>query len=240
MALAAFQFKKFEVAQQGAAHPVGTDAVLLGAWADVAGVSRFLDIGTGTGVVALMAAQRLAANTAHWEGYGVDIHPASIALARQNFEKSAWAAHLKGVESPVQQLKGPLPASFDLILSNPPFFSETTTSPDKTRSLGRHTASLTPQELLTAALTWLHPQGRFCVVLPAQEGYRLCELAVPMGLYWTKIVEVHSKPEKPLERLLIQLESTPYPISRERVCLQEGAQRSEWFRNLTADFYLAG
>ncbi|MCC7466011.1 MAG: methyltransferase [Saprospiraceae bacterium] len=239
MALPAFRFKKFEVVQEGAAHPVGTDAVLLGAWADISGAQQFLDIGAGTGVVSLMIAQRLAETCRHWRGCGVEIHASSAALARQNYQACPWAAQLELRECAVQLLDGCPAGHFDLIVSNPPFFSETTQSPDAARSLGRHSATLSPVELLRAVKKWMSPEGRFCVVLPAMEGYRLCELAVPMGLYWTQLVEVYGKADKPLERLLLQFERNPYPVRRDKIVLQEHGQRSEAFRALTKDFYLA-
>jgi tRNA1Val (adenine37-N6)-methyltransferase len=239
MALPAFRFKKFNLEQEGAAHPVGTDAVLLGAWADISGVRQFLDIGAGTGVVSLMMAQRLAGAGSEWQGCGVEIHANSAALARRNFQASPWAPNLEVRECAIQMLEGFPAGHFDLIVSNPPFFSETTQSPDTTRSLGRHTASLSPVELLTAVKKWMSPGGRFCVVLPAMEGYRLCELAVPMGLYWTHILEVYSKAGKPLERLLLQFERSPYPVQRDKIVLQEDGHRSAAFRALTRDFYLA-
>jgi tRNA1Val (adenine37-N6)-methyltransferase len=239
MALPAFRFKKFEVVQEGAAHPVGTDAVLLGAWADISGGRQFLDIGAGTGVVSLMVAQRLAQTGSNWQGCGVEIHPSSAALARQNYQASPWANQLEVRECAIQELEGFAAGHFDLIVSNPPFFSETTQSPDATRSLGRHTATLSPVELLTAAKKWMSHKGRCCVVLPAMEGYKLCELAVPMGLYWTHLVEVYGKADKPLERLLVQFERNPYPVRRDKIVLQEHGQRSAAFRALTKDFYLA-
>ncbi|HAD12816.1 MAG TPA: SAM-dependent methyltransferase, partial [Saprospirales bacterium] len=130
MALPAFRFKKFEVKQEGAVHPVGTDAVLLGSWADVSGVRQFLDIGTGTGVISLMIAQRLSETTGPlWQGIGVEMHYGSAELAAQNFAASPWASHLGVQTCAIQQLGGIASASFDLIISNPPFFSESTVSP---------------------------------------------------------------------------------------------------------------
>ena len=248
MSLQPFRFKRFSVAQEGAVHPVGTDAVLLGAWAEVQGVSRFLDIGTGTGVLALMVAQRLSARQS-WTGLGVEIHPGSASLARSNFAASPWANQLDLQEGPIQQFSGPnrhsvqepFRETYDLIVSNPPFFSELTVSPDKTRSLGRHTASLLPGDLLVAVRQWLAPNGRFCVVLPTLEGRRLCELAVLEGLYWTKIVEVRSRPGKPVERLLLQFEKSPYGMEREELCLFAGGTGNSYsaeFQEMTRDFYL--
>jgi tRNA1Val (adenine37-N6)-methyltransferase len=261
MPLPAFRFKKFRVEQDGAAHPVGTDAVLLGAWADLSNTQRFLDIGTGTGVMALMLAQRLAGSEelsrSSWSGVGVELHPGSALLARGNYVASPWGERLSLWEGRIQEFGGGIRNSdsltpsetitinkpFDLIISNPPYFSELTISPDKTRSLGRHTASLSPGDLLAAAHRWLAPDGRFCVILPEREGRRLCELAVPEGLYWTKIAAIRSRPGKPVERLLIQFEKSPYAIQMEEFSIyasEKGDAYSEAFRALTGDFYLAG
>ena len=257
MALQAFHFKKFKVEQAGAAHPVGTDAVLLGAWADVSDTKRFLDIGTGTGVVALMLAQRLSESSA-WAGTGVELHANSAALARRNFAESPWANQLELWAGAVQdfgelklgaktQDSGLLPTPevchFDLIVSNPPFFSELTVSPDKTRSLGRHTATLSQLDLIAAARRLLAPKGRFCVVLPEREGRKLCELAVQNGLYWTRVTEVRSRPGKPVERLLLQFERSPYDLQCSEICVYDGASGNGYsaeFRALTGAFYLGG
>ncbi len=287
MPLPAFRFKKFKVEQDGAAHPVGTDAVLLGAWVDVQGTTSFLDIGTGTGVIALMLAQRLESSgdfsrsntTDPWAGVGVELHPGSAALARENFASSPWAAQLEVFEGPIQQFSQGesiyftqafdqttghffrVPRlykfqklgksnsetmsnslAFDLIVSNPPFFSERTVSPDKTRSLGRHTATLSPEDLLSAVKNLLAPKGKFCAILPEQEGRRLCELAVQQGVYWTRITEVRSRPGKPVERLLLQFEKSPFGFEREEICIyagEVGGTYSDEFRRMTGAFYLA-
>jgi len=253
MSLPAFRFKKFKVAQEGAAQPVGTDAVLLGAWTDVLGARRFLDIGAGTGVVALMLAQRLdpsGSNLNHskakdpgWNGIAVEIHPPSAALASGNFADSPWASQLEVWEGSIQEFTINRPkSSFDLIVSNPPFFSELTTSPNKERSLGRHTATLSPGDLLACVSQLLAPKGKFCAIMPALEGRRLCELAVPLGLYWTAITEVRSRPGKQVERLLIQFEKSPYTFQQEEFSIYAGKTGDEYaqeFREMTRDFYLA-
>lgn len=241
-----FHFKKFRVEQEGAAHRVGTDAVLLGAWAEVRDCNRFLDIGTGTGVIALMIAQRLdewrekrVGEQSEWNGVGVEIHPESAALATANFAASPWAERLQAHCSSVQDFQAG--QSFDLIVSNPPFFSELTVSPNPTRSIGRHTATLSPGALLESVARLLAPKGRFCTILPEQEGRRLCEHAVLHGLYWTKITALHSRPGRTVERLLLQFERNPYPFERASLCLyahQNGPLHSAAFLELTGAFLL--
>ncbi|MFN0214944.1 MAG: tRNA1(Val) (adenine(37)-N6)-methyltransferase [Saprospiraceae bacterium] len=246
MAFSAFHFKKFSVSQAGAAHPVGTDAVLLGAWADVHGARRILDIGTGTGVVALMLAQRCLSggdcDNGSWKAKGIEIHHPSASLARTNFTASPWAEHLEVLEGSAQSVCQNLGA-FDLIVSNPPFFSELTISADARRRLGRHSATLSSHDLLACVGRLLGPTGRFCVIMPLREGRQLCELAVPLGLYWTRINEIRSRAGKPVERLLIQFERSPIAFQREEICLfagKTGDAYSSEFRAMTRDFYLAG
>lgn len=237
MASPPFHFKKFSVEQDGAAHRVGTDGVLLGAWADVENCARTLDIGTGTGLVALMLAQRNEKSLVT----AVEIHPESAALARRNFVASPWANRLQLVEISIQDFAQQADLQFDLIVSNPPFFSETVVSPDASRRLGRHTASLPPGDLLAAAKKLLTKNGRFCVILPVLEGKHLCELAVPNGLYCTEEVEIYARPGKPAERLLLRFEKNPYRFERKKMnvyAATKGTHYATEFERLTADFYL--
>jgi tRNA1Val (adenine37-N6)-methyltransferase len=234
MASQAFHFKKFSIGQEGAAHPVGTDGVLLGAWAEVENCRRILDIGTGTGLVALMLAQRSAARIT-----GVEIHPNSAELARRNFSASPWAERLELIEDAIQNFAQQTDLQFDLIVSNPPFFSETTASPDAARRLGRHTASLPPSELLDVSIKLLAENGRLCVILPTKEGKQFCELAALNGLYCTEKVELRTRPTKPLERLLLRFEKNPHHFEKKRlnVYAAEGGYSAE-FQRLTKEFYL--
>jgi tRNA1Val (adenine37-N6)-methyltransferase len=254
MASQVFRFKKFSIEQAGAAHPVGTDGVLLGAWADVADCRNILDIGTGTGLVALMLAQKIygflmstppptppppVGGRGGVKITAVEIHPPSAALARQNFAASPWADRLEAVESSIQDFAQQTDRQFDLIVSNPPFFSEKVVSPDASRRLGRHTASLPPGDLLAAAKKLLTENGRLCVILPVLEGRRFCELAVASGLYCTEETEVRTRPQKPAERLLLRFEKTPCRFEKKTMSIHaEGGGYSEEFRRLTGDFYL--
>jgi tRNA1Val (adenine37-N6)-methyltransferase len=234
MASPPFHFKRFSVEQAGAAHPVGTDGVLLGAWAALSDAREILDIGTGTGLIALMLAQRSEARIT-----AVEVHPPSAACAQRNFSASPWAERLRLVESSIQDFSQTTDNQFDVIVSNPPFFSATTHSPDVARRLGRHTSALPPADLLVCVARLLAPSGRFCVVLPLAEGQRLCELSVPHGLYWTRIAEVRAHAQKPTERLLLQFERNPYPFQREKLLLHDAAVGySAAFRAMTEGFYL--
>jgi tRNA1Val (adenine37-N6)-methyltransferase len=241
MAAAAFHFKKFSLDQSGAAHPVGTDGVLLGAWVELGAAGSVLDIGTGTGLVALMLAQRSAGAAAPPGIWAIDLHPASAECARRNAAASPWAGRLQVACCAVQDfVPSQSPDGFGLIVSNPPFFSETTKSPDALRNLGRHTDSLPFSDLLASVLRLLAPGGLFAVVLPYEAGRRLCEMAVPMGLYPTRELLVRGRPARPVERLLLQFERQPLGFRRETLAIytENGGGYSEEYRALTADFYL--
>jgi tRNA1Val (adenine37-N6)-methyltransferase len=235
-----FRCQQFEVDQTGAAHPVGTDGMLLGAWAEVRPTDRhILDIGTGTGLMALMLAQR----TAHLDVVlcGVEMHGATARCAARNFAASKWSDRISLVEMPIQNYAasyaGP---KFDLVVCNPPFFTETTVSPDADRRIGRSAQTLTVRDLIISTLQILHPNGRLCVVLPVREARELAELATTMGLYWTRRTVVHGRPDRPAERWLLQLERHPHRVQFDTMSIydQFGTQRSAAFAALTADFYL--
>lgn len=215
-----FRFKRFEVAQEGAAHPVGTDGVVLGTWADIHGARRILDVGTGTGLVALLLAQR----TEHQEGMdivGVDVHGPSVALAAANFAASPWAECLSVWHGKIQEYAlASAPASFDLIVSNPPFFPEATASPDALRQLGRHAAHLPLTDLLSVVQHLLRPDGKFCVILPPRPAQHLCEQAVIQGLYWNNIALLRACTDKPVERWLMEFSRHPHQFKREEWILQ--------------------
>lgn len=240
MATPDFHFKRCSIQQQGAAHPVGTDAILLGAWTNIGNALRILDIGTGTGVVALMLAQRTE-NHEHVQIDAVEIHQGSAACAARNFAASPWNKRLHVVELSIQEFAQQTDLQYDLIVSNPPYFSETTKAPDPTRRLGRHIESLPPQDMLRAVRKLLAPNGRFSVILPVKEGWKWCELAVPLGLCWTRITEVYGRKEKPVERLIIEFQRNPYLFQRDSlVVYDQGQEYSEAYGALTREFYLRG
>jgi tRNA1Val (adenine37-N6)-methyltransferase len=236
MLIPPFRFKQFDIYQGGAAHPMSTDSVLLGSWAGaMPAPERILDVGTGTGVVALMLAQRFpdAKITA------VDIHAESVACAGRNFARTPWGRNLEAIAIPIQKLATNSKASFDLIASNPPFFSETIVSPEPGRRLGRNTASMPPGELIQAVKSLLASNGKFCLVLPLREGMRFCELAALEGLYHTAVTAVRALPQKPVERLLLQFEFNPFHFEKKEMTIYatQGVY-SNAFIEQTREFYL--
>lgn len=235
MASLRFRFKKFSVGQEGVPHPVGTDSVLLGAWAPVAGTQNVLDIGTGTGVVALMLAQR--SERAVITAVEIDRDAADCAAA--NFEASPWVHRLALHADAIQNFSQTAVNQFDLIVSNPPFFTETSVSADVRRRLGRNTDSLSQDALLDAVARLLAPGGSFCVVLPPVEGRRLIELAVTKRLYCNEETQVRARPGKSVERLLLRFTRDPRLFHRTALAIYSHDEvYSPDFQALTKDFYV--
>lgn len=182
-----FRFKQFAVRQDRCPMKVGTDGVLLGAWAEVRpGDRRMLDVGTGTGLIALMLAQRSAA----WIT-AVDIDVECATQAAENFAASPWADRLDAVSVAVQRYD-PV-EKFDLIVSNPPYYVDSLLSPDEGRNTARHAAGLPFGELAAAVVRLLSPGGRFALVLPPVEMQRFRSAALGR-LYPVRWTEVCSTP----------------------------------------------
>ncbi len=229
-----FRFKKFVVEQAAGVHPVSTDAVLLGAWAPVPDRGMILDIGCGTGVVALLLAQRTPAQV---QVHGVDVHPPSVALAGRNAAATPWRDRLLMQEADAATWLG-VGKPYDLVVSNPPYFSETTWSPDDDRKRARHLSSLRPGQLLEAAGRLLAPEGRLCVILPPAAAQHLTEAGACIGLYTTRRLDVVTRPGKKTARTLLVLERTPYVYSREwLMLLDDKGAPAPGFKRLCGAFY---
>ncbi len=231
-----FLFKKFTIAQDRCTMKVGTDGVLLGAWASAKGISSVLDIGTGTGVIAIMMAQRSPESIIH----GVEIDEEAYKQAKENMQNSPWSARLKAFNLPIQQYAKQADDTYDLILSNPPFFSGGTFSYKQERNNVRHTVKLPHGDLLIAVRELLKVDGKFCVILPFIEGLRFVELAASYSFYCTKMTQVRPKEDKLVERLLIQFELHQKETEKDELIIQNEG-RNEWTEGyiaLTGDFYL--
>ncbi len=231
-----FYFKQFVIQQERCAMKVGTDGVLLGAWADVSNARRLLDVGAGNGLIAIMLGQR----NAEAQIDAVEIEAEACAEASENMQNAPWAERLRVLHVSVQEYAAQAPAPYDLIVSNPPFFSGGTFSDQQDRASVRHTVKLPHGDLLAAVRALLQEQGRFCVILPVIEGLRFQEMATRYNLYCNKIMEVRPKADKPVERLLMQFEKTQKPLVEEMLILQKEGQNNwtEDYIALTGDFYL--
>ena len=211
---------------------VGTDGVLLGAWAPecIAG-GRILDIGTGTGVMAIMAAQRNPSARI----VGVEIDDMSALQARENAEASPWADRVEIVNADIRSYEAAAP--FDLVISNPPYFVDSLKSPDSGRTTARHTVSLDFGELMSAVERLLAPDGRFAVIVPAEAVSRV----VASGcLAWRRRCDVRSKPSAGPIRTMMEFAAgycgAP-EFSELTIGDGKGGYTAEYVA-LTRDFYL--
>lgn len=228
-----FRFKQFSVRQDDSALKVGTDAVLLGAAMTVRQCDRrMLDIGTGTGVIALMAAQRCpeAAISA------IEIDRPSADEAAFNFASSPWPSRLQAVCTSLQDY---IPADrFDLIFSNPPYFDNSLTNPDARETAARHTCSLTHADICAFASEWLTPEGRLSLILPSDCEQRLIRTAASFGLFPFSILRIRTTAAKCPKRLVAEFCRRRDAVTEKELTLQDGPGRSADYSALTCGFYL--
>jgi tRNA1Val (adenine37-N6)-methyltransferase len=233
-----FQFKQFKVHQDQCAMKVGTDGVMLGAWVDVHHAQTVLDIGTGTGLIALMLAQR----NANARIDAVEIDADACGQASENMQATPWANRLHCFHQSVQAYAQACPEQYDLIVSNPPFFTGGVLSESDSKTQVRHTVKLPHGDLLQAVTRLLSPHGRFAVVLPLLEGLRFTELALRSRLYCEHLTEVHTRSDKPVSRLLLQfIKQVPEHTRKDKLIVQDKATANAWtadFQALVDDFYL--
>lgn len=232
--MSTFRFKQFQITQNRAAAKVGTDAVLLGAWTPIINEpKRILDIGAGTGVISLMMAQR----TQNAEITAVEIDLEAFREAKLNFEASPWGNRLNCLKSDIKTVF--FSSYFDLIVSNPPFYTEKTFAPNNRRNVARNTSNLNFSDLIEKVNSLLSPEGIFSVIIPFKEEKTLCELAEKNNLFPIKKTHVRGNENAPIKRSLItfgreQKKSTP----DELIIEVERHIYTQEYINLTKDFYL--
>lgn len=214
---------------------VGIDGVLLGVWADVHNADAILDIGTGTGLIALMLAQRSSARID-----AIDIDADAVTQANENIQKSPWARRIQVSEVELQRYVLKTENRYDLIVSNPPYFVNSTKAPVENRNKARHTDTLTHKELLDNALTLLKPTGRICIILPVNEGLMSVEYADTIGLHCTKQVVVFPKPGAVAKRLLLEFSPQFIACVNSEIVIESDVRHeySPEFTALAKDYYL--
>jgi tRNA1Val (adenine37-N6)-methyltransferase len=234
-----FTFKQFRIEQDQCTMKVGTDGVLLGAWADVSNTNMLLDIGTGTGVIAIMLAQRTL-NTEGVKVHAVEIDPFAANQAKENMESCPFYERLGSVNDSIQSFAKSISFKYDLIVSNPPFFTGGTFSSNQDKTNVRHTVKLPHGDLLQATRSLLAKDGKFCVILPLLEGLRFIDIARTYGFYCTKKTEVFTLSDKAVERLLLQFESTEKETILDTLIMLNSQKRNDYteaYKELTKDFY---
>jgi len=229
-----FQFKQFKINQDRCAMKVGTDGVLLGVWTDVSGVRSILDVGTGTGLIALMLAQRSPAAI-----LGIEIDVDAAAQAVENVQNSPWRERIKIETVSLQTFTKNTDYRFDLIVSNPPYFNKSLKNPDAQRSVARHTDSLSQQDLIVAVDALLSDSGRLAVILPTVEGLEFILQAEMSGLYCSKKTKVIPRIGAAEKRLLLEFSRAKSACREDSLLIEiERHCYSERFRELTEGYYL--
>ena len=235
MAKNSFQFKQFTVYQDRCAMKVGTDGTLLGAWANApVSAARILDIGTGTGLVALMMAQRFP----EAQVTGIDIDEDAAQQAQENVVGSPFSDRIMINREDATKINDK--AGYDAIVCNPPYFVDSLTCPQDQRTLARHAVSLTYESLMHAASKLLKPDGILSLVIPADNQDNVESAAAFEGLFLTRICLIKTTPNKLPKRHLVEFKKHPVEqVNFEEQVLEScPGQRSDWYHNLTKDFYI--
>lgn len=232
-----FQFRQFRVSHRRSSMKVGTDAVLLGAWANVVAAKTILDAGTGAGVIALMMAQRTNGKAII---DAVEIDPEAAADAAENFIHSPWSTSLNLIQQSLQHLVPQHP--YDLIISNPPYFINSLKPPLPSRQTARHAGEMTFDMLITTAVSHLkQPSGRLALILPVTESIVFHTKAAATGFYLIRRCDFRTRTHKPVERVLMEFSFQQIQTVTEELCLyQQGEEWSAAYKKLTGDFYLKG
>ena len=247
--MSVFKFKKFQVVNERSAMKVNTDGVLLGAVMSVLPTDkRLLDIGTGTGTIALMAAQRLSSMLESSAMYSdimveaIDIDEPSASEAAINFSGSPWPAYMRAYNLSLDQFAGTLEgdARFDLIFSNPPYFEDSLTAPDLRKSTARHTSDgLSYRDIFDFASRRLSENGRVAFVLPCDQEQALCRYGRMCGLHLFRITRVRTVPRKAPARMIAEFTRSRCENPEDTtLTIQSEGKYTQEYLDLMRDFYL--
>ena len=227
-----FQFKKFTVYHDRCAMKVGTDGVLLGAWTDVSIAKHILDIGTGTGLIALMLAQRCPATIT-----ALDIDADAVSQATENVRNSPWEERISVLLQDICSYRPDM--FFDTIVSNPPYFIDSLKCPDCQRNTARHTDSLNATALFQNVARILHPEGCFSMVIPADQVTGLIMIGEGSGLHLSRHTAVITRPGLPPKRALLEFRKEQRNCFYNKLVVElDRHVYSEDYIRLTRDFYL--
>jgi tRNA1Val (adenine37-N6)-methyltransferase len=230
-----FSFKEFTIYHDKCAFKVGTDGVLLGACADLSGTNQILDIGTGTGLIAIMAAQRSKAVIT-----AIEPDKSSYLQACENAAACKWNDRIVIKNETLQTFQASISNKFDCIVSNPPYFRNSLVSPDPKRTASRHNYSLTSDELLKGVRELLEVNGSFQVILPYAEGTMFIAEASAYGLFCSRIIKIKPVPSGLIIRMIMKFERKKIPVNESFLTIETGTRHAytEEYKKITGDFYL--
>ena len=234
-----FKFKEFTVEQDKVAMKIGTDGVLLGAWCTVDKYpDTILDVGAGSGVVALMIAQRSDAMTID----AVEVDEKAYEQAVENFEKSDWGDRLYCYNATFQEFADEIAAEeerYDLIVSNPPFYTDNFESEDVSRNKARFTSSLSFEELLVGVSKILSENGVFSTIIPFKEETNFIALAKENNLFLNRFCRVQGHETAEIKRTLMEFSFNEIELKEESLVIETARHKyTEAYIDLTKDFYL--
>ncbi|TFH34862.1 MAG: methyltransferase domain-containing protein [Bacteroidia bacterium] len=230
-----FDFKQFRVTQKQAVFKVGTDGVLLGAWARTFDMGDALDIGTGTGLLALMVAQRSPMSVD-----AIEPDKQSADEASENVKVSRWSKRVTVLNTSLQDYAAETGKKYDLIITNPPFFIDSVLNIDKRLSGTRHNVTLGADDILVSVSKLLKESGRLSLILPYTEGNIFIAMASAYGLYCNRLTRVKPIPSKPVRRLLLEFSRFKEVLISDYLTIERGNRHeySPEYIALTRDFYL--
>ncbi len=231
-----FSFKQFDIHQDRCAMKVGTDSVLLGAWATIPSAGNILDIGTGTGLLSLMAAQRT--HTALITGIEIDTQAA--AQARENVARSPWCDRINILQGDFTACYHNLTPPYDCIISNPPYFKQSLLSPDEARSTARHTTALTYDDIFRISRTLITPQGVLSLVIPTDLYDHVNGTAMVYGWGVSRTCTISNTPQHKPKRTLCEWRLNHYtPCVCQSLAIRDTCNvYTREYMELTSDFYL--
>jgi len=229
-----FEFKQFTIRQDRCAFKVGTDGVILGAASDISGAKRILDIGSGTGLIAIMLAQRCDAKIT-----ALEPDRESFVQLSENVNACKWKARIYAVNSRIQEYTPE--HNFDLIVTNPPYFINSIRNPDARKSGTRHNDNLSHDDLLFSVSRLLELDGKLQVIMPFAEGNVFIAEAAVHGLFLNEILKIKALPNSDIRRMVLTFSrSRVNPITEKFLTIEHGKRHefTDEYKTLTKDFYL--
>lgn len=230
-----FRFKQFTVVNEKSSMKLGTDGVLLGAWCDIKDATRALDVGTGCGVIALQIAQR----NSQAKIDAIDIDVGSIYEATTNFKNSKWSERLNAQLIDFNFLCNKASNVYDLIVSNPPYFTNGVLPANKGRLISRHTNTLTYKQLITGSMKLLTTQGRLAIISPVENEQEINEICAFNNINISKQTFVLTRIDKQPSRILWEFVQDKVDFVRNRIIIEDAPMKyTQEYVTLMRDFYL--